>query len=356
MKHQLDSASTYLRYDPGHALESINHLPDQYEQAWEEVKKLKFPKSYSDCDQIVFCGMGGSSLGAHIIQSMFADQLKVPFTIVRNYTLPASVSHKSLVVCITYSGSTEEALSMFRDARQRGAKIVAITTGGSLGNMAKRAKLPIYKFDDSVTNPSDQPRLGIGLTLMSGIAILKALKYIKLSERDVHAAIMHARKAAEAWQMEIPMTKNTAKQLADQLIGKMPMYIGSEHLMGNMHIFANQTNETAKVFAEYHEIPELNHHLLEGLSNPKEKQALHFVTFPSKLYHKRTQKRHAVTASVIEKNDIDVTEIHLTGRTRLEQIFDVLQFGSYVTLYMAMLHKTDPAKIPWVDYLKKRLK
>ena len=356
MTHALDSSNTYIKYDPKNALGSIDMIPEQYKQAWSEVKKIKFPKGYRECDHIVFCGMGGSSLGAHVIKSLFSDQIKVPFTIVRNYKLPASVNKRTLVVCTTYSGTTEEALSMFKDAKKRGARLVAVTTGKSLSNMAKRAKVPAYIFDDSLTNPSDQPRIGVGITLMAGIAILKQLRYIKLSDKDARSAMVHASRSADAWKSTVPMRKNTAKQLADQLVGRMPMYIGSEHLMGNMHILSNQTNETAKTFASYFEIPEINHHLLEGLSSPKEKRALHFVMFPSKLYHTRIQKRHSITAGVIEKNDVDLTEIHLTGRTQLEQAFDVLQFGSYVTLYMAMLQRIDPAKIPWVDYFKKRLK
>jgi hypothetical protein len=45
----------------------------------------------------------------------------------------------------------------------------------------------------------------------------------------------------------------------------------------------------------------------------------------------------------------------LQSSSKLEQIFEVLVLGEYVSFYLSMLYDIDPAPIPWVDYFKKKL-
>ncbi len=59
----------------------------------------------------------------------------------------------------------------------------------------------------------------------------------------------------------------------------------SEHLVGSCHSFKNLLNETAKTFAVLFDIPELNHHLMEGLKNPSRiREFFKFVFFESELF------------------------------------------------------------------------
>ncbi|HJN85209.1 MAG TPA: SIS domain-containing protein [Patescibacteria group bacterium] len=356
MKHLLDSPSTYLRYDPSNAMNSLETLADQCEQAWHEVKKVDFSKSLKSLDRVVVCGMGGSDLGAYMIKSLFKRDLKVPFEIVHDYSLPEYVNNKTLVIAISYSGSTEEALSALKDARARKAKIAIIAGGKNLEASAKKNNIPAYIFDDSKNNVSRAPRMGVGLTLFGLVGIMKQLGYIKLAEKDALAAIDHMRTVEKKWNGVVPLGKNATKKLADVLHQKMPIYVASEHLWGNARIMRNQTHETCKTFAAHFDVPELNHHLMEGLAHPKEKHAMHFVLFPSKLYYTRIQKRYPITKAVIKKNGIDVSVVELEGKTRLAQALEALLFGGYVTFYMAMLNKLDPTPNPFVDFFKEQLK
>ena len=51
-----------------------------------------------------------------------------------------------------------------------------------------------------------------------------------------------------------------------------------------------------------------------------------------------------------------VASINLKGITELVQVFELLQIGNYLSFYLAVAHNVDPAPVPWVDYLKKKLK
>ena len=157
--------------------------------------------------------------------------------------------------------------------------------------------------------------------------------------------------------MAVPSRHNPAKQLAAKVQNKIVQLVASEHLAGNVHVWANQTNETAKTLSDYRIIPELNHHLLEGLPFPKQnRQLVYFVLFTSLLYDPRNRLRHTITQQVLRGNHIGFSRAQLTAATRLGQAMEMLLLGSYVTLYQALLGNVNPSKIPWVDFFKAALK
>jgi glucose/mannose-6-phosphate isomerase len=92
------------------------------------------------------------------------------------------------------------------------------------------------------------------------------------------------------------------------------------------------------------------------LANPKgNKDNLTFFFIDSEFYHPRVQKRSDLTKQVVKKNKIDYIEHKLTGSSKFEQAFEMLQLGSWVTFYSAMLNNVNPVEIPWVDWFKKEL-
>ncbi|MGB6882086.1 MAG: SIS domain-containing protein, partial [Microgenomates group bacterium] len=105
------------------------------------------------------------------------------------------------------------------------------------------------------------------------------------------------------------------------------------------------------------DLPELNHHLMEGLKlPPKAKEVLHFLFFESKLYTDRVFKRYSITQEVVEKNSVEHSVYSVRSETKPEQVFELLALSSFVTFYLAVLSGTDPSPIPWVDYFKAKLK
>jgi glucose/mannose-6-phosphate isomerase len=104
------------------------------------------------------------------------------------------------------------------------------------------------------------------------------------------------------------------------------------------------------------EIPELNHHLLEGLKNPEgNKEYLQFVFFESDLYFDRVQKRQKITQDIVDKHGIGLSRFKSTAKSALQQAFETLSFTSYAAFYLSVLNQVDPGPNPWVDYLKEEL-
>lgn len=330
--------------DSANSLGSIKELKDQCLEAWGQASKLDY-SSLTPVDLITIAGMGGSLYSYYFVTSIFADRIKIPIIPCNSYHIPSFLTENSVVLASTYSGSTEETLSCANEALQKGIKLTGITTGGKLKDLLLENNLVSYIFNP-IHNPSNQPRMGQGYMIFGTLGILKGLGALDLSTQEVENSIKILDKT----------DINQAKELAVKLKDRAPIIVASEFLMGNAHAWRNQFNESGKQFSDYHIIPEVNHHLMEGLSFPEKiKQNLIFLFVNSNLYDDKIRKRIELTKEIVNKQNIEVLEVSSFGQTKLEQSLSLLQFGSYVTFYLAILNGVDPNIIPWVDFFKEKL-
>ena len=128
------------------AFQSIQLLPNQIKQALRETKRINFPKSYFQVQNIVIAGMGGSAFSYYVTQALFGRKLKIPFLLANDYNLPGFVNEDTLVIASSYSGNTEEMLSCANEAIKKRAKLTAVTSGGKLKELMRRNNLPFYLF------------------------------------------------------------------------------------------------------------------------------------------------------------------------------------------------------------------
>jgi glucose/mannose-6-phosphate isomerase len=351
----LNSREKIAEIDEHNVLGSVEALPDQCEDAYLNASKVDVPDIYRQYKHVIMTGMGGSGLGARVIESVFAKELKVPLIRVNDYNLPPFTSEDSLVICSSYSGTTEETIENINQAIYKNAKWMVIGTGGELIQMAKDGKVPYYEIDAKF-NPSDQPRMAIGYSVFGQLVLASKAGLFDLHHPEVQNAIDVMKGVQKENTVEIPFEENEAKKLAQKMHGKNIFYIASEHLIGAMHTVNNQLNENAKAFSADFQIPELNHHLMEGLKHPSTNPDKLFMLFAnSNLYPDRIRKRFEVTAEVVEKNGIEYYVFETSGKDKLTQAFELMQFGAYVNLYLSVLYGQNPAPIPWVDYFKEKL-
>ena len=330
--------------------ESLKLLGRQIKQSYKETFKIKLPKNYKQINKIVVCGMGGSQLGVELVKHLFSNEIKVPIEQIRDYNLPKFVDNQTLVFLISYSGSPEEVIKIASEVKKRTNKIFVITTGGKLAKLAQKNKFPLYKFD-AIYNPSKQPRTGTGYMIGSFLAVLKKLSKIQITTQEIIQFELIYEKIFKKY-----INSQKIKNLAKTMVNKILIIVTAEHLQGNAHILANQTQESAKQMAIYFSLPELNHHLLEGLTYPKlNMKNLQFLFFNSDKYHQRNQKRFKVTQDVFKKRGFKIKNIKFSG-TKIEQSIAMLIIGSLLAYELSKINKVDPNSIPWVDLFKKKLK
>lgn len=350
MSSLLDSRDQIKKLDKSNLLGSVESLPEQIKDVWEQTENLVFPSTYPQVKNIVVSGMGGSALGALVIKQLYKDELTLPLEIYSHYHLPGYVSSDSLVILSSYSGSTEETLAAAEQAKRVEAKVAVITGGGQLEGLAKVNNWPIYKIDARF-NPCGQPRMAIGYAVFGMLSMFNKLGLINLSQNEVLNVVDNLTQMVQ--DLGPAGSRDTAKHLAYSLFDKHIILVGAEHLIGAAHVFNNQLNENAKALTSEWHLPEFNHHYLEALSFPKlSQETTTFIFFNSALYHERVQKRVLLTKNLIEQKGYE-TQIYLaTTKTKLEQVFEVIQLGEFVAAYLPILYGIDPSSIPNVDWFK----
>ena len=339
--------------DPSNLYQSIIDLSKQCEDAFEQAGQVKVVPQ--PIRQLIMSGMGGSGLAARVIEAVYGRQLAMPLIRVNDYHLPAWADQNSLVVCSSYSGTTEETIRTLREALAKNCRVLVICAGGELETLAKKHRLPLYKINP-VYNPSKQPRMAIGYSLIGQLVMVAKAGLLKITSTDLRLIQTVMDKVVEINHREISSKTNPAKKLAQELHSKQVVLVAAEHLTGAFHVVKNQMNENAKQLSHRHDLPELNHHLLEGLRFPKTNQTdVIFWFAKSKLYSSRLQTRVRLTIDVVRKNKIKAFEFTPLADTKLGQVFEVIQFGAFVNYYLSVLNGLNPVPIPWVDYFKKHL-
>lgn len=351
----LDNIPQIKNLDKGNMLGSIEALADQCREAWQDLAGVSVPRDYSQVKNIVVAGMGGSALGAHIIDALYGNELKISLEIANDYHLPAYADKDTLVVLSSYSGSTEETILCLAEAKKKNAKILVMTAGKDLAKVKKEKKLPGYLFTPRF-NPCNSPRMGLGYSLFGLLILFGKMGFIRFGEFEARKAIKVIEKYNRAHGVYEKIMDNRAKQLAEKLRDKIPFYFSAPPLAGNIHTAANQLNENAKVFSGWALLPEINHHLMEGLVFPTAiKKDLALVFFESTSDEPKIQKRFALTREVAKKRGVEAILYMLQEKTRLGQSFELLVLGSYTSFFLAMLYGLDPTPIPMVDWFKKNM-
>jgi glucose/mannose-6-phosphate isomerase len=350
----LDDLSQIKKYDESNLLGSIDALAQQVEHAWQATRSLQFTPT-APIHNIVVSGMGGSGLGSDIIKNVFKDEFTVPFDFVHDYTLPGYVNQNTLVILASYSGSTEETLASGQQALTKGAQIMVLAAGGPLLAFAQEHHLTAYKIEPT-NNPSNQPRMALGYAVFGTIALIEKAGLLHLNDTDIATTMAAITTVKESNTQTVPIAQNPAKQMAQTILGKRPILVGGAHLEGPLHASANQFNENAKMLTDYKIIPEINHHLMEGLKYPASNADSHlFIFVESDLYSPRLQERFHLTEQVVSQNKIATLTHRLTSSTKLAQAFESIAFFAYVNFYVSMLEEINPAPIPFVDWFKEQL-
>jgi glucose/mannose-6-phosphate isomerase len=95
-----------------------------------------------DINKIAILGMGGSAIGGDLLSGLVVNECPIPISVHRDYTLPAFVDDKTLVIASSYSGMTEETISAFKASMATNAKNLVMTSGGEIGKLAHVKRNP----------------------------------------------------------------------------------------------------------------------------------------------------------------------------------------------------------------------
>lgn len=339
----LDAADFRARYDKDDCLGLIGR---QVEQLVAEVvapvglvaEKVK---------RVLVAGMGGSALASELARGLWSDRLLWPVDICKDYALPAYVDAQTLVICSSYSGTSEETLAALATARAAGAQVVCVTAGGKLLETAQAESLPYVALPAGI-----QGRYGVLSGLLAWASIAEVLGVGGLVD-ELRQAAQAVAPAAKAWAPEVPLVDNEAKQLAESLLGKPVIVYAGAGLSAVAQKFKVDLNENAKHMAWWNSLPEMNHNELSGWGHPRE-HGLRVVELLSDLDHEQVKKRFEIMNRLMSDRWAPV-KVQAQGKTLAEQTVWAFMLASYASAYLATLNQVEIATLPLVDKLKKQL-
>lgn len=333
----------------------IGHLlgfSRQCEEARRIGRDIKLPKSYGRFDNIVLSALGGSAIGADLLRSYLWDYVSKPLYVNRNYTLPRFVNKSTVLFCVSYSGDTEETLSSYHEGKRKNARIIILTSGGKLGNIAQKDKIPCIIIPKGLP-----PRQALGYSFFPLLYAVCILMGIKQDEKSVDEAISVIEHLKELFRPQRKTEKNLAKKIALRLHGKLPIiYGGQDHIDAAVMRFRGQLEENSKNIGFSHIFPEMNHNEIVGWENPRAILRNTAVVFlRDEQDHPRTKLRMDITGEIISEYTDTVIEISSKGKTPLGRLFYLIYLCDFISFYLAVLNETDPTPVHKVKYLKDRL-
>lgn len=341
------SSEAITSIDTSNLLADILAMPDHITDAmWRAESAFLEP---GQSRSLVICGMGGSAIGADLAAAVIGQAAKGPIITVRGYELPSWVSADDAVVLASYSGSTEETLSCFAQAKQSGARLFVVSSGGPLSEAAHAEGIPLIGLPGIF-----QPRAAVAYGVVAAIEIAIACGLAPSSLRgDLTAASDALRASAAEWAADSPDT--LPKRLAREAFGRLPVIYGADLTAPIAYRWKCQLNENAKYPAWSAPLPEANHNEICGWDGAPElaETAAWFLADGDQ--HERVVRRIEITAEIASAHKAHAERIAMPGGSRAERLFALVLLGDLVSLYLGVLRGVDPTPVALIEDLKDRL-
>ncbi len=334
-------------------LDAVAGLPEQLTAAHTDAAGAIDPADLpgaEDVRNIVVLGMGGSGIAGDVLAAVANGMLPVPVTVLKQYRTPAFVGPGTLVFAMSYSGGTEETLSMTDGALGAGARVVAVSSGGPL------AALVTSRGGLHVTCPPGlMPRAALGALVVPLFVTLFRMGLLP----EAHGLLVGAQdQLARRRDQCVPAVsgeRNPARELARRIGRTIPLIYGGGALgaVAAMRWKAD-VNENAKAPAFWNAHPELDHNEIcaWGQHGDVTRQILTLVELRHGFEHERLTPRFAGVRDQMEECVAGVLEVRAEGDGRLAQILDLMYVGDWVSCYLALANDVDPGPIPAIAALK----
>jgi glucose/mannose-6-phosphate isomerase len=328
------------------------NLPEQVAEAAHRARGLGGLRDPAAIEQVVVIGMGGSGIAGDVVAAIAAPMLAVPVIVVKSYECPAFVDTHTLVFAVSASGDTEETLQAAADAADAGATMVAITGGGRLAHLAASWNAPIVDVPAEIP----QPRAGLGAMSIPPLVVLDEMGLYRGGQYWIDAAVrqLQVRRDELAGRGE-----SSAAAIVARRIGRTIPLVHGGGAIGAVAAqrWKTQVNENAKAPAFWNVQPELCHNEVCGWGQHGDvtRQTITAVALRHDGEHPQLGRRFDLVAEMLREVVAASVEVRAEGDGDLAQLLDLILFGDYVSLWMAVQAGVDPGPVPILVELKDQL-
>jgi glucose/mannose-6-phosphate isomerase len=243
MSHSLDDLGFVTRLDPKGMYRLTCEFPQQCREALEIARKAELSELALQTEVVALAGLGGSAAGGDIAKALFEAHAGAAFVVCRDYHVPNYMGVGDIVFVSSYSGNTEETLSAYASAKHMGSKIVVLTSGGKLAELAEKDGYHVIRI------PGGQPpRTALGYMAIPVIVACERLSLLPPQNYDRLFGLLE--ECVRDYSADVGFDSNPAKQLAQALHGGVGILYG----LGSWQSYVawrwkGQINENAKNMA-----------------------------------------------------------------------------------------------------------
>lgn len=325
----------------------ISDFPKQFKTGSEIAKDMKIDPPAGGFRNLIFCGMGGSIIPAEILFTLLPD-LPNSFHIHRDFDLPAWTTKDDLVICISWSGGTAETISSYETARKLETKILVITKGGKLAELAEN------NGNHLIILPQEEipARNGAGWVLTTLLTVL--------NNSDILTVTLDELVNLDS-RLKPEKLEGRGRELANKINDKIPLIYASFQNRFLASFWKIKFNENAKVHAFFNHFPNLSHNEIAGFANPERGDSTSWnlrlkrffvVLLKDSEDGKRQQKKTETAEKIISEKNIPYETVELAGKTRLEKIFNDYILSDWTSYHLARLRGFDPTEAETIERFK----
>ncbi|MBD3208893.1 bifunctional phosphoglucose/phosphomannose isomerase [Candidatus Woesearchaeota archaeon] len=325
----------YFRYDKEDAYKIISSMHEHIREAYKLGLGIKPDRPFQ---RVLVAGMGGSGIAGDLLKELFEAEPTCPVAVdtVKNYQTPTGIDDNTLLIAISYSGNTEETLSMYKTGIRKGCQALLVSSGGKMEELAKLNKHAIIKLPKGL-----QPRMAIAYLFFPILRVMENSGVVRSYEQEVNGLVDTLK------QQDI---REKAIELSAKCYEKIPLILADNSFYPVAYRWKTQVNENAKAPAFCHALPEFNHN--EMLAYTNRIGSYYAVMLSTDREHRRVIKRIGLTKELLQHKGVAVTEIAVKG-TMLKQMFTTIHLGDMTSYFLALRYETDPTPVKLIERFKR---
>jgi glucose/mannose-6-phosphate isomerase len=315
---------------------------------WPEIAEQTYHKKFDkldvkDIDHIVFAGMGGSGTIGDIFSSILS-KTNLHVSVVKGYSLPKTVNERTLIMCTSISGNTEETLSILENAKKSNARFVSMSSGGKMEDFCEKNNLKFYKI-----KKYHSPRASLLGFLYAALNIFEEI--IQINKNDVNESIKSLYELKKGILVDSLYKKNMAIELAEW-IKEIPMLYYPWGLESVAIRFKNSMQENAKKHVMYEDVIETCHN---GIVSWEKSSNVQPILIRGSNDHKKTIERWDIIKEFFQEKNITYKEIFSVDGNILSKIVCLIYILDMTSIYNAVIGKIDPSPVNSIDFIKDKL-
>lgn len=319
---------------------------------------------------LVVAGVGTAARTGEILSAVAGPGCPVPVMAHRSAGVPGWVGAADVVVAVSASGKSPEALAAADAAMHRGARLVAVGAAESpLHALAERARALFVPVP-----PRRPARINLWALTVPVLLTARSLGLIDITEADLAETAARLDADADRCRASADTVTNEGKALALGLVNTIPVVWGSSRLAGVAAArFVDQLAANARYPAIAGALVEASRGrigMLDGIfgahgwteddffaDRDEESTAtrLRLVLLRDEGASPNNVRRAEHVADMAASRNIPVSVVAAEGVSKLERLASLIAVPDFASVYLGALHGIDPIAVPAVTDLKDRM-